>query len=109
MRARKRKNTPDRILACGELYYQLDVVLLLGVAESCSVSLDLAALGTAVDYHVSALRVGLGADRLHLARTLVCAVAGIYVNVERPKAKRTVIARAVTQRKYLFFAVSAHK
>ena len=78
---------------------------------SGAVTAELAAFGTAMDddIAVAVLDVGLGADRLQFTAAGVGTVTGVDVNVERPEAKRAVVARGVAEREDLFSAVCTNK
>lgn len=97
------------LLSCRELDDEREVVGLDGSVGCRSVSLYLAASCATVDYHISALGVKLDADRLHRCAALVCSVAGIYVNVQGPEAKRTMVARGIAERLHFAPAMSAGK
>ena len=78
---------------------------------SGAVTAELTAFGTAMDddIAVAVLDVGLGADGLQFTAAGVGTVTGVDVNVERPEAKRAVVARGVAERKDLFSAVCTNK
>ena len=66
-----------------------------------------AAFGAFVGDDISLLRVGLDEDRLHQTEALAGAVAGIFVNMNRPQAERAMVARGRAERLYLSSAMSA--
>ena len=73
------------------------------------VSDDGAALLAAVDYDIAALCVG---ERLYGAENsaaFVCTVTGVYINVQRAKAKWTVVSRRVAEREHLLAAIFTNK
>jgi hypothetical protein len=57
-----------------------------------TIPLNLAAFSAFVNYHKSFLCINLGKNGLHLSAARIVAVAGVYINVERPQAKRAVIS-----------------
>ena len=89
-------------------YLFYTVRLYLGIVRG-AVSVYFTALCAFIHYDIPFFRVGHSGYRLHRAATLVCSVPRIYVNVYRPKAKGTVVARAFTERFYLFAAVQTDK
>ena len=95
--------------ACGELDYKIGVIRLDLCLVGRLVAHDLAALVTAVDDDVAALRVGQGAYRAEYTATLVRSVAGVYINVHGAKAKWAMIARGVAEGQYLTATVLAYK
>jgi len=74
---------------------------------SGAVAVDLSAFGAFMNDDVALFGIGLGGYRLHKPTAFARAVARIYVEVLRPKAKRTVISRGVAERLYLASAVLA--
>ena len=66
-------------------------------------------LRASVKNDISLFGVSYYLDRLHRRAAFTSAVAGVYVNVKRPKAKRAVIARGVAKRQYLLAAMCAYK
>lgn len=74
-----------------------------------AVSVYFSALCTFIHYDIPFFRVGHGGYRLHRAAALVRPIARIYVNVNRPKTKGTVVARAFAERLYLPAAVQTDK
>lgn len=66
---------------CGELYKQRSIIRDISL-ECRLVSVYLAAFLTFVDYYIPLPRVGLNGDRLHCTQTVVCTIAGHYVNVK---------------------------
>ena len=78
--------------ACGKLYDKICVVGLNLCLVRRLASYDLAALFTAVDDDVAALRIGQCSYGAQSAKALVCSVAGIDVDVYGVEAKRAVIA-----------------
>ena len=72
-----------------------------------AVAVYLAAFRAFMNDDVALFGVGLGGDRLHKPLTLACAVAGVYIEMLRPQAKRTVISRGIAERLNLFAAVLA--
>ena len=77
---------------------QLDAVGLYLRLVRGAVAVKLAAFGATVNDHVPLFGVGLYAHGLHLTAALVCAVARIDINVQRPQTKRAMVARGVAQR-----------
>ena len=73
---------------CYQLFYAIR--LDLGIVRR-SVSVDLAAFLAAIDYYIALSRIGNGRYRLHRTAALVGSVARIYIDVYRPKTKRTMI------------------
>jgi hypothetical protein len=65
-----------------QLYYQRHIVGLAFGVQRRLVAAYLAALAATVDYDEALFGVGLGTDRLKLAAAGVCAVSGVYVNVQ---------------------------
>ena len=63
----------------------------------------------AMNYDIAALRIRRSTGGAKNAAALVGAVAGVYINVERAKAKRAVISRGVTEGENLLAAVFAYK
>lgn len=94
-------------MLCGKSNKFIDIVRLIFSLVSSLVSLDLAALCTAVDDDITLLGIGNTADRLHGSAALVCAVAGVDVNVQRPQTYGAVVTGGIAQRFYLCSAVSA--
>ena len=88
---------------------QLFVVGLNFCLVSRFVSVNFVALGASVQNNISLFGVGNYLDRLHRRAALAGAVAGIYVNVERPKTERAVIARGVSKWKHLLAAMCTDK
>ena len=68
-------------LARRQLYYQLYVVGLYLCVVGGAATAYLAALGTTVYYYVSLFGIGFGTYGFKQTAAFVCAVAGIYVNV----------------------------
>ena len=62
-----------------------------------AVAVDLAAFRAFVDDDVALFGVGLGGDGLHQTLTQAGAVAGIYIEVLRPEAKRAVVSRGIAE------------
>ena len=77
--------------------------------EGGAVAADLAALGASMDNDETATGIGLGADRFHRAAAGIGTVAGVDVHVERPKAKRAMVAGGVAQRQDFAPAMRADK
>ncbi len=100
---------PLLVIPCGQLDYEFYVIGLNGCVLRCAAAALLAALLTAVDYYVSSARIGLGTNGTELASAFICSVAGVLVDVKRPKAKRAVIPRGIAQRLYFFAAMGANK
>ena len=73
------------------------------------VSVNFVALCASVQDNVSLFGVCHDLDGLHGRAAFASAVAGIYVNVERPKTERAVIARGVTEREHLLATVRTNK
>ena len=96
-------------IACRKTYKQRTVIVLCFCIERGAVSADLSAFLAAVYDYKSVLCVGLGAYGAHQSAALVCSVAWVYINVERAKAKGTVVSRAASHRKNLAAAVGAHE
>lgn len=96
-------------MLCGQLDELVDIVGLVLCFVGCLVALDLPAFGTAVDYDITLLGVGDTAYRLHGGAAFVCAVAGVYINVQGPEAHGTMVAGGVAQRLYLGPAMGADK
>ena len=94
-------------MLCGESYKLVDIIRLIFSLVSSLVTLYLAALCTAVDDDITLLGIGNTADRLHGSAALVCAVAGVDVNVQRPQTYGAVVTGGVAQGFYLCSAVSA--
>lgn len=57
-----------------------------------TVSADRSAFFASVDDHIALFRIHLHADRFELTAAIRRAVAGVYVKVERPQAKGTVVS-----------------
>ena len=95
--------------SCCQLDEQLDAVGLNLCFVCRAVAVDLTALGAAVNNDVSLACVGLGANRLHLSAARIGSVARVDVYVQRPEAKRAVVARGKSQRLNLFAAMRANK
>ena len=96
-------------LTCSQLYEQhsavgLDLCLVRG-----AVPFYLPTFRASMVYYKALFRVDLGKDRLHKSAAGVFSVARIYVNVERPQTKGTVIARGIAKRLDLLAAMSANK
>lgn len=62
-----------------------------------------------VDYHISTLRVTFRAYRAHYPAAGVLPVTGVYVNMQRAEAERTVVPRRVPEGEHLTPAVFAYK
>ena len=73
------------------------------------ISVNFVALCASVQNNVSLFGVGNYLDWLHGCAALAGAVAGVYVNVERPKTERAVIARGVSKWKHLLAAMCTDK
>ena len=69
------------------------------------ISADRSAFSALTDDNISLFRVSLGKNRLQKSAAIRGSVAGIYVNVQGVKAKRTVVTRGVAEGQYLPFAV----
>ena len=67
-----------------------------------------APLATVNDY-ITALGVGERSYRAKESCAVILSVSGVYVNVKGAKAKRTVIARGISERKHLSSAILAYK
>ncbi len=65
------------------------------------------AFGAFVDDDVAFFSVRLNSDGLHKPPALARSVSGIYVDMDRPKAERTMIPRGITERLHGLPAVSA--
>ena len=74
-----------------------------------TVSVDLPAFGATVNDHKALLGIGLGADRLHWSAAFICAISRIDIHMQRPKAKRAMVARGVAQGLYGFSAMLSYK
>ncbi len=94
---------------CCELYYKVDVVGLVFCVGCRAVPAYCAAFPAAVDYYISLLCISFDLDRLKLSAALAGSVAGIFVHVKRPKAKRAMVSRRIAERFDLPAAVSADK
>lgn len=79
------------IKSCGQSYQEVVIVGLLSLKGGL-VAYCFAAFVTAMNNDISLFRVGQGLYGTENALTVVCSVAGIDVNVQRAKAKRTVIS-----------------
>lgn len=73
------------------------------------VAVKLSAFRAFVYDYIALFGVGHDLDRLHWRATFAGAVAGIYVDVKRPKAKGAVIARGVAERLDLLATMGADK
>ena len=100
---------PLFVLSHRQFYYQRHIILTALAAKRCLISAYLTAFGASVHYYKALFSIGNDLYRLKLAATLVGSVARIYINVERPKAKRTVVARGISKRLDLSAAVGADK
>ncbi len=93
----------------GELDYQTEIVRL----DPCLVRRLATAYRSAfyafVGDYISALRVGLGKDRLHIPSALAGAVAGVFIEMPRPKAEWTMVSRGVAKRLHRPTAMRADK
>ena len=97
------------VLASRKLDNEVDVVGLHVCLVCRLVPHDLSASVALVDNDISALRIRQGGYGAQGAAAVVCSVTGIYIHVQRAKAKRAVIARGVPEREHLSFAVHANK
>jgi hypothetical protein len=70
----------------GELDYELYVVGLDLCLMGGAVAVKLTALGAFMYDDVAFFGIGLGGDGLHKAAAFACAIAGIYIEMLRPKA-----------------------
>jgi hypothetical protein len=95
------------LVICRKLDYKVEVIGLHLCLVSRFVSRNLAAFFAAVNDHVALFRVDLHADGLKCAAALRGAIAGVDVQMERPKAEGAVVARAVAQRLDLLAAMRA--
>ena len=91
----------------GELDYQAHIVGLCLCLVRRLVSDGRAALVTTVNDYIAALGIGKRAYRAKYSAAIILSVTGVYINVERAKAEGAMIARGVTERKHLFFAILA--
>ena len=87
----------------------VDIVGLVLCLVGRLVSLDLPALGATVYDDISLLGVGDAAYRLHRRAAFVCAVSGVYINVQRPETHGAVITRGIAQMLYRGSAMGADK
>ena len=65
------------------------------------------AFGAFMRDDISLFEIGDDEDGLHKTEALASAVAGVFVNMYRPQAEGTMIARGRTERFYLASAVTA--
>ena len=79
-------------LSGGKLDYKTHIVGLIFCIGSGAVFLYLTAFAATVQNHVAFFGAKLNLNRIHNAKAFVCSVAGIYVNMDRAKAKRAMIA-----------------
>ena len=77
---------------CGKSYQKVVVIRLYLCLVRRLVSYRLAAFVTAVNYDITLFGVGSGLYRAQNAAAIVCSVTGVYINVKRAEAKRTVIS-----------------
>ena len=68
-----------------------------------------AALAALVDDDISLFRVGLDGDGIHYPAAVARPVAGVYVDVQRTKAPRAMVARRISERQHLKTAVLTYK
>ena len=90
--------------AGGEGDEKVDVVI-----RGRAATAKLAALFTAVGDDKAFFGIGLALDGLKPTLTLAGAVAGVFIDMYRPKTVRAVVAGGIYQRRHLFFAVLADK
>lgn len=57
--------------------------------------------------NVSLFRIGLGSDRTHFPSAVRRSVPRILIQMERPQAKRTVVARGISERRHCLAAIPA--
>ncbi len=92
-----------------QLNYLAEIVRLILRLMCCFISPYLTAFRAFVNDDVAALCIGHCGDRLHLTAAFRRTVAGVFVKMKRPQAKRAVIARCIAERLDFFTAVSADK
>ena len=85
-------NLSSTLDTCCQLYKQGTVVGLNTRIERGSVALDFSATLTLVYYNKAMLGVGLCSYGTHKTLAGVCSVSRVYVHVERPQAKGTMVS-----------------
>lgn len=73
------------------------------------ITAQLAAFLASVDDDISLLGIGERRHRLQSAAAIAGSVPGVHVQMERPQAKRAMIAGSLLQRQHLLPAVRANK
>ena len=75
----------------------------------CLVPDDRTAFVATVNDNIAAFGVRKRSYRAKYSTAIVLSVTGVYINVERAKAEGAMIARGVTERKYLTSAILAYE
>ena len=83
--------------ANGELYEQRNVVGLHLCIVCCTISSDFSAFFAPMNNYITFFCIGKDLYGSKLAVAFLGSVAGIFVNVERPQTKRTVVSGAVSK------------
>lgn len=95
--------------SCGQLNYEVHIIRLhLSLVRRLVSYYGTASVAFVYD-DIPLLRVRLCLDRTENSAATVCSVAGVYIHVQGAQAKRTVVARGISEGENLMAAVLAYE
>ena len=94
-------------LFCRELDQFRHIVRLDFRLGGCLIAADRSAFGAFMGDDESLFRIRLRGDGLHLPAAIRCPIAGIFIQMEGPQTKRTMIAGGVAQGLYFLSAMGS--